>query len=258
MIEAKEQDVRGVAIVTGAGGGIGSAIASALQKCGIAVALLDVDKQKVDAVRDAVEKVGGHALSVAADVSDYSACVSAVENVASTLGPPTILVNNVGISPKTNGRALSVWEMPPEEWDRVIEVNLNSAFYMTRLVTPHMVDGRQGRVVNISSVAGEVYCDIVASHYAATKAALIGLTRHWAAELGPYGVTVNAVAPGRIETPLLATVSASVNSAVISATPMARLGKPAEVADAVTFFVSEQACFVTGQVLDVAGGWLMS
>ena len=161
-----------------------------------------------------------------ADVSRYEECEAAYARISDELGPATILINNVGISPKTEGRALKVWEMPPAEWDRVVSVNLNSAFYMTRLATPHMVAQRKGRVINMSSVAGKAYCDIVAAHYAATKAALIGLTRHWAAELGEYDVTVNGLAPGRISTPLLKSVPQEINDAVAGVTALRRLGTP--------------------------------
>jgi 3-oxoacyl-[acyl-carrier protein] reductase len=246
------------ALVTGAAGGIGSAIVRGLLAQGARVGLIDRD-ERAGAALEAELRAAGHEVKfAAADVSRFEACQAAFDALAASLGGVDILVNNVGISPKTNGRALKVWEMPPAEWDTVMAVNLNSVFYMTRLAAPHMVRQQRGRVVNMSSVAGRAYCDVVAAHYAATKAGLIGLTRHWAAELGEYGVTVNALAPGRIDTPLLKTVPAEINQAIARVTAMRRLGTPEEVADACLFFVSDQARFVTGQVLDVAGGWLMT
>ncbi|WP_434643286.1 SDR family oxidoreductase [Achromobacter piechaudii] len=247
-----------VALVTGAVGGIGSAIVEGLLAQGARVGLVDFNAQAGQAYEKALTERGHDVVFAHADVAHYDSCQSAYERITSELGAATILVNNVGISPKTDGRALKVWEMPPAEWDRVVSVNLNSVFYMTRLATPHMVKQRQGRVINMSSVAGKAYCDIVAAHYAATKAGLIGLTRHWAAELGPYDVTVNGLAPGRISTPLLKSVPQEINDAVAQVTALRRLGTPEEVADACLFFASDQARFVTGQVLDVAGGWLMT
>lgn len=247
-----------VALVTGAVGGIGSAIVEGLLAHGARVGLVDFNAQAGQAFEEALKERGHDVVFAHADVAHYDSCQAAYERITSELGAATILVNNVGISPKTDGRALKVWEMPPAEWDRVVSVNLNSVFYMTRLATPHMVKQRQGRVINMSSVAGKAYCDIVAAHYAATKAGLIGLTRHWAAELGPYDVTVNGLAPGRISTPLLKSVPQEINDAVAQVTALRRLGTPEEVADACLFFASDQARFVTGQVLDVAGGWLMT
>ncbi|EFF73806.1 SDR family oxidoreductase [Achromobacter piechaudii] len=247
-----------VALVTGAVGGIGAAIVEGLLAQGARVGLVDFNAQAGQAFEEALKERGHDVVFAHADVAHYDSCQAAYERITSELGAATILVNNVGISPKTDGRALKVWEMPPAEWDRVVSVNLNSVFYMTRLATPHMVKQRQGRVINMSSVAGKAYCDIVAAHYAATKAGLIGLTRHWAAELGPYDVTVNGLAPGRISTPLLKSVPQEINDAVAQVTALRRLGTPEEVADACLFFASDQARFVTGQVLDVAGGWLMT
>jgi len=245
-------------IVSGALGGIGLAIVEAFLAEGAHVGLIDLNA--VDgAEQEKRLKSAGHRVKYAnADVSRFEECKAAFEAITAELGGIDILVNNVGISPKTGGRALRVWEMPPKEWETVISVNLNSAFYLTHLATPHMIQNKGGRVINMSSVAGKAYCDIVAAHYAATKAGLVGLTRHWAAELGEFNITVNGLAPGRISTPLLATVPREINDAVTRTTALGRLGTPEEVADACLFFASDQARFVTGQVLDVAGGWLMT
>lgn len=247
-----------VAIVTGAVGGIGSAIVERFLAEGASVGLIDFNAEAGAQHTDMLKKAGHKVFFAQADISDYAACEQAYAAISDKLGAADIIVNNAGISPKTQGRALSVWEMPPDEWRRVVDVNLNGVFNLTRLASPHMVQQRRGRVINMSSVAGKAYCDIVAAHYAATKAALIGLTRHWAAELGPYEITVNALAPGRISTPLLKSVSQEVNEAVTRVTALRRLGTPEEVSDACLFLASDQSRFVTGQVLDVAGGWLMT
>lgn len=247
-----------VALVTGAVGGIGSAIVHALVAEGARVGLVDLNAEAGKKFQDDLGAAGHTVFFVNANVANFAECESAYTAIKDKLGDIDILVNNVGISPKHDGRALKVWEMPPEEWDKVVSVNLNSVFYMSRLVTPGMIQKRNGRIINMSSVAGKAYCDIVAAHYAATKAALIGATRHWAAELGEYNITVNGLAPGRINTPLLKSVSPETNDAVTQVTALKRLGTPEEVADACIFFASDQARFVTGQILDVAGGWLMT
>lgn len=236
-----------VAIVTGAGRGIGAAIAAELAARGARVAALEAD--------------AGLAADVGAilcDVADRAAVDAACGRVEAELGPVDILVNNAGISPKHEGRAALVQEMDPAEWDRVLAVNLTGAWNLIRRLSPGMVARRRGWIVNQSSIAGKAYTPIVACHYAATKAALIGLTRHLAGELGPHGILVNAVAPGRIATPMVAVAGGATNAAVAAETPLRRLGTPEEVARAVCFLTGPDAAFVTGQTLDVAGGWMMT
>lgn len=236
-----------VAIVTGAGRGIGAAIAAELAARGARVAALEADP--------ALAAASG---AILCDVADRAAVDAACARVEATLGPVDILVNNAGISPKHDGRAAAVQEMDPAEWDRVLAVNLTGAWNLVRRLTPAMVARRSGRIVNLSSIAGRAYTPIVACHYAATKAALIGLTRHLAGELGPHGITVNAIAPGRIATPMVAAAGGATNAAVAADTPLRRLGTPEEVARAACFLTGPDAEFVTGQTLDVAGGWMMT
>ena len=247
-----------IALVTGAARGIGAAVARALAARGAAVGVLDVDAAGASAAAESLRAAGGRAVGVAADVSDYGQVVAACRVVADRLGPVDTLVNNAGISPKREGAPVPVTEMDAEEWRRVVDVNLTGCFNTVRVLAPGMCARGFGAIVNVSSVAAKAYLDMVGAHYSATKAALIGFTRHLAGELGPRGVTVNAVAPGRIETPLLESVPAEVNEAVRRATPLRRLGRAEDVAAAVCFLTSPEARFTTGQVLDVAGGWMMT
>lgn len=247
-----------VALVTGATGGIGRAIVQRYAAEGARVGMIDIDAEAGNALAEELTAQGHHAIFVIADVSDYNACESACNQIQAELGGIDTLVNNAGISPKHDGRAHGIHEMSPEEWQRVVGVNLNSAFNLSRILSPGMIGRKFGRIVSMSSVAGKAYLDIVAAHYATTKAGLIGFTRQLAGELGPHGITVNALAPGRIDTPLLRTVAAEANQAVIEETALRRLGTPEEVADACAWLTSAEANFITGQVIDVAGGWLMT
>lgn len=242
-----------VAIVTGAGRGIGAAIAEMFAARGAWVAVLDVD---MDLARETAARCGGFPL--ACDVADRAQVEAVCAAAEAELGPADILVNNAGISPKTNGRALGVHEMPWEEWDRVIAVNLSGAFAMIRALAPGMIARRSGRIVNQASVAGKTYTPIVGCHYTASKAALIGLTKHLAGELGPHGITVNALCPGRIDTPLARTVDPRLNEQVLTATPMGRFGTAEEVARTCCYLTGPDAAFVTGQAVDIAGGWMQT
>lgn len=246
-----------VVLVTGAASGIGAAIAERYCVEGAAVALLDADEVKVSrrgmALREQGYKVAWHQ----ADVSDFAQCEIACQALTSELGSVDTLINNAGVSPKHDGQPASIWSMSPEEWNWVVGINLTGSFNLARALSPNMVEQRYGRIVNMSSVAGSAFLPIVAAHYSATKAAIIGFTRHLAGELGPHGITVNALAPGRIETPMVKSVSDEANEAVIAETPLRRLGQPDEVAQAACFLTSNESDFITGQVIDVAGGWLM-
>lgn len=245
-------------LVTGGASGIGAVLVERYAQEGAAVGFVDRDATAGNALADRLNGLGHRVRFVTADVADFDACSQACRVIEGELGPVDTLVNNAGISPKHDGLPAPIWRMDPQEWQRVIDVNLNSAFNFCRLLTPGMVERRFGRIVSMSSVAGKAYLDIVAAHYSTTKAALIGLTRHLAGELGPHGVTVNALAPGRIDTPMVAGAPAAANAAVVAATPLRRLGKPVEVADACLYLTSAEAGFITGQVIDVAGGWLMT
>lgn len=249
-----------VALVTGAGRGIGRAIADRLGEAGAHVAYLDHDPELAKGAAEAARKAGRSAVAVSADVADPEAVARAVSEVEASLGGIDILVNNAGISPKSgkDGKRALTWEMDIGEWQRVVGVNLGGAFICSHAVLPGMIARQRGAIVSTSSVAGKTFCDIVGIHYAATKAGLIGFTKHLAGEAGPYGITVNAVAPGRIDTPLMRGTASAANEAAKQATPMRRFGTPEDVAGTVLFLTSDEASFVTGQIIDVAGGWLMT
>ena len=246
-------------LVTGAASGIGACISKQYVQEGATVVLIDVNADALVAHADSLSGLGGHTVWATADVADYNQCAQALEQVRAKLGANVdTLINNAGISPKKNGKPVNFWEMDPDEWHRVVGVNLHGAFNWSRLVSPAMVQNRFGSIVNMSSVAGKAFVNFTAAHYGTTKAALIGMTRDLAGELGPHGITVNAISPGRINTPLMRTAPNETNQAVIQETALRRLGDPQEVAEMACFLTSAESRFVTGQVIDVAGGWLMT
>ncbi len=247
-----------VAIVTGAGSGIGRGIAQALAAAGAAVAVTDADGNRAEEAAGQIAADGHRAMALICDVAIWSDVAAAAREIETALGPVDILINNAGISPKHDGKAASVLEMDPEEWRTVVDINLTGAFHCVRAFGPGMAARGWGSIVNQSSVAAKRYAAFVGVHYPATKAGLIGMTKHLAGELGPAGINVNALAPGRIDTPLMRGVSKAVNEAIRLDTPLRRIGTVEDVAAATLYLTSEAGHFVTGQVLDIAGGWMMS
>ncbi|GGP47536.1 3-oxoacyl-ACP reductase FabG [Streptomyces abikoensis] len=243
-----------VALVTGAARGIGAATAVRLAAEGRAVAVLDLDEA---ACADTVEKItaaGGRALAVGCDVSDAAQVDAAVARVAAELGAPVVLVNNAGVL-----RDNLLFKMSEDDWDTVMNVHLRGAFLMARACQKHMVDAGFGRIVNLSS--SSALGNRGQANYAAAKAGLQGFTKTLAKELGKFGVTANAVAPGFIATDMTAATAARVGmsfedlqAAAATQIPVQRVGEPEDIANAIAFFTGDQAGFVSGQVLYVAGG----
>ncbi len=243
-----------IAIVTGSARGIGAATARRLASDGMAVAVLDLDEAACAGTVKEIADAGGRAIAVGTDVSDRDQVEAAVQRVASELGAPAVLVNNAGVI-----RDNLLFKMTDDDWETVLGVHLRGAFLMTRAVQKHMVEQRWGRVVNLSSSSalgnrGQV-------NYSAAKAGLQGFTKTLAIELGPFGVTANAVAPGFIATDMTAATAERVGVAfdvfakgAAERIPVRRVGEPDDVAHTISFLVSEGAGFVSGQVIYVAGG----
>lgn len=258
MTNAAQTHSGRVAVVTGAGSGIGRAIAEALAASGATVAVLDANGNAAEETAGRLAGAGYRAMAVTCDVSIWDDIESAAREVEAALGPADVLINNAGISPKHDGKPASTLEMDPAEWAHVLAVNLTGAFHGVRAFAPAMTRLGWGSIVNQSSVSAKRHLDFVGVHYPASKAGLIGMTKQLAGELGPSNINVNALAPGRIETPLMRGVDPAVNEAARLDTPMRRLGTPEDVAAAALYLTSEAGHFVTGQAVDIAGGWMMS
>ncbi|MCX5213898.1 3-oxoacyl-ACP reductase FabG [Kitasatospora sp. NBC_00240] len=243
-----------VAVVTGAARGIGAATALRLAADGYAVAVVDLEEA---AGKDTVDKIvaaGGRALAVGADVSDAEQVQAAVDRIAAELGAPVVLVNNAGVL-----RDNLLFKMSESDWDTVMNVHLKGAFLMTRAVQKHMVDAGFGRVVNLSSSSAQG--NRGQANYSAAKAGLQGFTKTLAIELGKFGITANAVAPGFIATEMTAATAARVGmefeafkAAAATQIPVNRVGVPEDIANTISFLAGEGAGFVSGQVIYVAGG----
>jgi 3-oxoacyl-[acyl-carrier protein] reductase len=242
------------AIVTGAARGIGAAIAKRLATDGFKVAVIDLDEAACATTVDAITAAGGTALAVGADVSNEEQVVAAIEKVVEGLGAPTVLVNNAGIL-----RDNLLFKMTVEDWDLVMNVHLRGSFLMTKYAQKHMTEAGYGRIVNLSSTSA--LGNRGQSNYAAAKAGLQGFTKTLAIELGKFGITANAIAPGFIQTDMTAATAERMkisfedfvkyNSEII---PVGRIGQPEDIAHTASFLVSEGAGFVSGQVVYVAGG----
>jgi 3-oxoacyl-[acyl-carrier protein] reductase len=250
---ARESQDR-TAIVTGGARGIGAGVARRLAADGFAVAVLDLDAAGAEATAGSVAEAGGRALGLAADVSDAAAVEAAVGQVTAGLGAPTVLVNNAGVT-----RDNLLFKLTEADWDTVMDVHLRGAFLMSRAVQRHMVDAGWGRIVNLSSTSA--LGNRGQANYATAKAGLQGFTKTLAIELGRFGVTVNAIGPGFIQTEMTRATAERIGvpfddfvAAAAAQIPVGRVGQPEDIADLVSYLVSDGAGFVSGQVIYAAGG----
>lgn len=240
-----------VALVTGASQGIGRACALELARGGAIVALAARNRDKLAAVADEIRSAGGAAEPFDLDISNEASIKACAKAVLTHFGKTEILVNNAGIT--RDGLAM---RMQRADWDDVLTTNLTGAFLLTQALLPQMLKLRWGRILNVTSIVGETG-QAGQTNYAASKAGLIGLTKSLARELASRTITVNAIAPGYIETAMTAVLTDDQRSAMLSAVPLARPGNEAEVAHAVRFLASEEAGYITGHTLDVNGGLYM-
>jgi len=252
--EAQQPRARRIAVVTGGARGIGAAIAARFAADGMAVAVIDLKESDCAPTVEAITAAGGHAYATSADVSDSAQVSAAVDAIAAELGPPTVLVNNAGVI-----RDNLLFKMTDDDWDTVLGVHLRGAFLMSRACQQYMVEAKFGRIINLSSSSalgnrGQV-------NYSAAKAGMQGFTKTLAIELGRFGVTANAIAPGFIVTDMTAATAARIGIGfeefqhdAATQIPVRRVGQPQDVAHVASFLASEGAGFVSGQVIYVAGG----
>ncbi|MDI6762593.1 MAG: 3-oxoacyl-ACP reductase family protein [Thermodesulfobacteriota bacterium] len=241
-----------VAIVTGGARGIGKAIALTFVREGAKVALVDFDKDGAITLKNEIEQSGGKAVAISCDISKSSEVKAMVDQVKKAFGRIDILVNNAGII-----RRGTIETVTEEDWDRVIEVNLKGTFLCSKAVVETMKEQRCGKIVNVSSIAGKMGDITSAPGYGPSKAGIDALTKTLARQLASYGINVNGVSPHAIETEMSAQWSEERRKEIIASIPLGRLGKPEDVAEAVLFLASDEASFITGEILDVNGGALM-
>lgn len=238
-------------IVTGASQGIGKAIALELSREGVEVILVDIQKEKLEEVADKIRENKGKAAVFAADVSRMDEAIEVVEAVVKSNKKIDYLVNNAGIT-----RDNLLMRMKEEEWDSVLKVNLKGVFNFSKAVIRNMINNRYGRIVNISSIVGLIG-NVGQCNYSASKAGVIGFTKSLAREVASRGITVNAVAPGYIATPMTESLPESVQQKFRDWIPVKRFGTPEEITHAVKFLLSDEAAYITGQVINVNGGMFM-
>ncbi|MEM2210295.1 MAG: 3-oxoacyl-ACP reductase FabG [Nitrososphaerales archaeon] len=241
-----------VAIVTGAGRGIGRAIAITLAREGANIVVNDIDLQAAEETVKIIKAMGYEALAIKADVSNKNEVDSMIKKTLEAFGRIDILVNNAGIFSST-----LIENITEQQWNRIMDVNLKGVLLCSQAVIKTMKNQRFGKIVNITSLAGKVGGIFSGADYAASKAGVICLTKSLAKQLAPYGINVNAIAPGVIETDMTKYWPKEVKESFLKQIPLGRFGKPEEVAEVVLFLVSDASNYITGEIIDVNGGYLM-
>jgi 3-oxoacyl-[acyl-carrier protein] reductase len=241
-----------VSIVTGGGQGLGRAIAIALAQKGCSIAICDLNLESATKVAQEISSMGRKALPLKVDVSKASEVQTMIDHVLKEFGRIDILVNNAGIC-----KVVSIENMTEEDWDKVMAVNLKSVFLCSKAVMGIMTKQRWGRIVNLGSIAGKVGGIMTGANYSVSKAGVMCFTKALARELAPFRITVNAVAPGVIETQMIQNITGGDSSAYLKTIPLGHIGSPEDVANAVAFLTSDEASYITGEILDVNGGMLM-
>ncbi len=246
MYELKDK----IALVTGAGQGIGKAIALTLAKHGASVVLFDIGDKIFDVLKE-IEKLGVKGLAVKCDVSRAEEVEKAVKEAISEFGRINILVNNAGIYPFK-----PILQMTEQDWERVLDINLKGTFLVTRAVLPKMIEQRSGKIINIASIAGSMVGYSNLAHYSASKAGVVGFTRALALEVAPYGINVNAISPGPIQSPGTEAIGLTKEfyEQTVRSIPLGRMGLPEDVANLVVFLASDKSSFITGQNIVIDGG----
>jgi 3-oxoacyl-[acyl-carrier protein] reductase len=240
-----------VAVVTGAGQGIGRGIAVKLAEKGADVVVSDIKAQTARQTAKEVKALGGRTLAVEVDVAQRSQVENMVTNVVAELGKIDILVNNAGIA-----RSATLLKLTDEAWDQVLDVNLKGIFYATQAVAPHMMEARYGKIINISSIYGRTGA-VGDSNYVASKAGIVGFTKSVARELARHNINVNAILPGMVDTPLLQGIPDEYLRPMIKEIPLRRVGTPEDIGHVVAFLASDEASYITGATIEVTGGWRM-
>ena len=241
-----------VGIITGAARGIGKAIALTFVREGAKVVLVDVDKEKLEILQNEIKKRKGEVITTSCNITKSSEVMAMVNQAHKAFGRIDILVNNAGII-----RRGTIETVTEEDWDRMMEVNLKGTFLCSKAVVEVMKKQSYGKIVNVSSIAGKMGDITSAPGYGPSKAGVDALTKTLARQLAPYGINVNAVSPHAIETEMSAQWSEERRKEIVASIPLGRLGKPEDVAEAVLFLSSDEASFITGEILDVNGGALM-
>lgn len=248
---------RRLAIVTGAAGGIGYGIARELGRAGFEVALVDLQAQLLESAVESLRQEGVEASGGCIDLAVDEDIARLPALLGERFERTAVLVNNAGISPKHAGKKLDTVDIPLAEWERVLKVNITAPFRLAQLVLPVMMRREWGRIINISSKGGRSPGGVAGIHYVTSKAGMLGFTRSLAKDYAKYGITVNAIAPGRIESPMTSGSAGEVQARMVESIPVGRIGRPREVGALAVFLAGEDAGFITGATLDINGGALM-